>query len=256
MHGNSKKVLVGGTVALTLVATIVVAGVGAGASTPPAGGQTNEHATHEAATYEPTTHETGTHEASGHASAVDGRAASVLTKRAFHDGMRKLWEDHVTWTRMFIVSFAADLPDLGPTTDRLLQNQVDIGDAIKPFYGEAAGDRLTELLTDHITTAADLLAAAKAGDGVAFAESHDAWYRNGRQIARFLHRANPDNWSRDDLKAMMKDHLDLTLAEASHRLGGDYAQDIVDYDAVHLEILHMADMLSRGIIRQFPGSFA
>lgn len=46
---------------------------------------------------------------------------------AFHDAMRKLWEDHVTWTRLAIVSFAGDLPDLPATQRRLLRNQTDIG---------------------------------------------------------------------------------------------------------------------------------
>ena len=183
-------------------------------------------------------------------------ASSVSTKGAFQDGMRRLWVDHVTWTRLFIVSFAADLPDLQATTDRLLQNQVDIGDAIKPFYGEAAGNKLTGLLTQHILTAADLLTAAKAGDTAVFEEASDSWYRNARQIARFLHEANPNNWPLTEMRQMMRDHLDLTLREAAHQLGGDYAASVADYDAVETEILPMADMLSRGIIKQFPQKFA
>ena len=87
--------------------------------------------------------------------------APKVSKRAFHDGMRRLWVDHVTWTRLFIVSFAADLPDLQATTDRLLQNQTDIGDAVKPFYGKAAGNQLTDLLTQHILTAAQVLDAGQ-----------------------------------------------------------------------------------------------
>src|SRR5512141_2595672 len=80
--------------------------------------------------------------------------APVTTRSAFHGGMRKLWEDHVTWTRLFIVSALADLPDKNATTARLLANQTDIGNAIKPFYGDAAGEQLTALLKVHITTAA------------------------------------------------------------------------------------------------------
>jgi hypothetical protein len=76
--------------------------------------------------------------------------------------MRKLWEDHVTWTRLYIVSAVAGLPDAGATAERLLQNQTDIGNAIKPFYGEAAGERLTALLRPHILIAAELVTAAKA----------------------------------------------------------------------------------------------
>jgi len=187
---------------------------------------------------------------------MSGRGHGLSAKQlAFHDAMRKLWEDHVTWTRLFIVSFAADLPDLEQTTNRLLQNQVDIGDAIKPFYGKAAARQLTDLLTTHITTAATLLQAAKDGDTDAFNAAKDAWYANAVDIARFLHEANPAQWPLKDLRTMMRDHLDLTLAEAADRLAGGFEQDIADYDAVHLEILQMADMLSGGIIAQFPDRF-
>ena len=78
----------------------------------------------------------------------------------FRNQMRKLWEDHIVWTRQFIVSAATEaenLPDTGPTVDRLLANQSDIGNAIKPFYGDAAGDALTALLREHILGAADLI---------------------------------------------------------------------------------------------------
>jgi hypothetical protein len=181
----------------------------------------------------------------------------ALTARqlAFHDAMRKLWEDHITWTRLAIVSFAAGLPDLQATEARLLANQVDIGNAIKPYYGRTAGNRLTALLKDHILGAVALLQAAKAGDQAATAKASTAWYANANQIADFLNRANPRQWSRKAMRSMMKTHLDQTLAEAQHRLQGNFAADIRDYDSVHRHILEMADMLSDGIIRQFPGRF-
>lgn len=182
--------------------------------------------------------------------------SAVIAKPAFQDAMRRLWEDHVTWTRLFIVSFAADLPDLQATTDRLLQNQVDIGNALKPFYGKAAGNQLTDLLKQHILTASALLTAAKAGDTAAFDQAKADWYANANQIAAFLHDANPKNWPLADLRSMMKTHLDLTLQEASDQLGGDYAASVADFDTVENEILGMADALSSGIIAQFPKKFA
>lgn len=174
---------------------------------------------------------------------------------AFHDAMRKLWEDHITWTRMFIVSALADLPDAGFAAERLLQNQVDIGDAVKPFYGEAAGEQLTALLRDHILIAADLVASAKAGDAAGVEEASARWYANADEIATFLNSANPDNWPLDEMKAMMREHLDLTLEEAVARLTGDWAADVAAYDKIHEQALEMADMLSSGIIRQFPKQF-
>lgn len=178
-----------------------------------------------------------------------------LDRDAFRDAMRKLWEDHVTWTRLYIVSAVADLPDVGPTAGRLLQNQADIGDAVKPFYGRAAGDALTALLRPHILIAAELIEAAKADDAKRIEVASASWYANSDEIADFLAAANPDNWPREAMRAEMRHHLDLTLQEALARLRGDWAADIAAYDTVHEHILGMADVLSTGIIRQFPRRF-
>jgi hypothetical protein len=195
----------------------------------------------------------------GHAAAEHTHATAVSVRTAeqvrFHDRMRKLWEDHITWTRLAIVSFAGGLPDFDQTAARLLRNQTDIGNAIKPYYGRRAGNRLTALLKEHIGGAVQLLQAAKAGDDAKFAAAKEAWYRNGRQIARFLSNANPRFLPFTATNRLMKGHLDQTLDEAAHRLAGDFAADIRDYDRIHRHILMMADAISTGIIKQFPGRF-
>ena len=193
---------------------------------------------------------------SAHSGGTATATANINQKQlAFHDAMRKLWEDHITWTRLAIVSFAADLPDFDATAARLLENQDDIGEAIEPFYGEQAADRLTSLLKEHIVGAVDLLKAAKAGDDEKFAEAKDAWYRNGDQIARFLNEANPKHWPLEQMQSLMRGHLDQTLEEAAARLKGDFAADIRAYDEIHHHILVMADTLSAGIVKQFPHRF-
>jgi len=185
-------------------------------------------------------------------------ASGKPSTSAFHDQMRALWEDHIVWTRQYIVSAATlpgDLADIGPTTDRLLANQTDIGNALKPFYGNAAGEAVTALLRDHILTAARLIAAAKAGDNAEVQTASAAWYANGDQIATALNGLNPRFWDLDHFKMMMRAHLDRTLEEAVARLQGRYADDIAAYAAVHADILDMADMLSDGVVRQFPSAF-
>jgi hypothetical protein len=180
-------------------------------------------------------------------------AASRASRASFHDAMRSLWEDHIVWTRLAIIGIVDDRPDKDAAVARLLRNQDDIGNAIRPFYGDAAADALTALLKEHIVGAADLLVAAKTNVG--FDAAHAAWYANGAEIGAFLADANPRRWDRAEMQAMMADHLDLTLAEAVARLGGDYAADVAAYDRIHGQILHMADMLSDGIVAQFPGRF-
>jgi hypothetical protein len=181
--------------------------------------------------------------------------SAKISQSDFNKSMRKLWEDHLTWTRLYIISAAGNLPDKDATAQRLLQNQADIGNAVAQFYGQPAGDKLTGLLKDHILGAAALIEAAKSGDKPKIDATVAKWYANGDDIASFLSGANPQNWPLADMKAGMKMHLDLTLKEATDRLQGKYADDVKDYDKVHEHILGLADLLSTGIEKQFPKKF-
>ena len=173
----------------------------------------------------------------------------------FRNQMRQLWEDHIVWTRQFIVSSVADLPDANTAAGRLLANQDHIGDAIKPYYGNKAGEALSALLRDHILIAADILNAAKSGDSPGLEEAKARWHENANEIADFLSAANSKNWPRSEMRKMMAEHLEWTFAEAVARLQADWDNDVVAYDRIHRDILHMADMLSIGIIKQFPRRF-
>ncbi|MDA8098320.1 MAG: hypothetical protein M0042_01690 [Nitrospiraceae bacterium] len=171
------------------------------------------------------------------------------------NAMRQLWEDHIIYTRGFIVSSLGDLPDAGPAAERLLRNQDDIGNAIIPFYGEEAGKKLAALLRDHILIAADIVKAAKAGDNAGVAEGQKRWNKNADDIAVFLSGANPKNWPLQDLKNMLYVHLALTTTEVVSRIQKDWAADIAAYDKGHAHMLMFADMLSEGIVKQFPAKF-
>ena len=54
---------------------------------------------------------------------------------------------------------------------------------------------------------------------------------------------------------MMREHLNVTTAEVVARLKSDWPADVTAYETVHGQILQMADMLSMGIINQFPARF-
>ena len=191
----------------------------------------------------------------GHDHGVGPVGLPTAAQVAFHDQMRKLWEDHVTWTRLAIVEFAAADPGLTPTVTRLLQNQTDIGNAISP-YGASAGQELTTLLDTHINLAVALLQDAKAGNTTAFAADKASWYDNANQIADFLSAANRRFWPDAVMREFMKVHLDETLTEAADELSGNYTASVNDYQAVVLHMLAFADLLSSGIMHQFPDRFA
>jgi hypothetical protein len=159
--------------------------------------------------------------------------------------MRKLWSDHAIWTRQVIVSAVYNLPDFQISLDRLMKNQKDIGQAIIPYYGEAAGKALTELLIDHINIAVQIVTDMKANADTA--EYMKKWKNNAKDIAQFLSKANPQ-WSLESMEAMMQEHLSLTAKEAKDIMNGG---GIESFDKVHLQLLEMADHLSDGIVAQF-----
>jgi hypothetical protein len=179
-----------------------------------------------------------------------------LTKSAveLRVAMRKLWEDHIEYTRNFIISALGKLPDQAAVTKRLLANQDDIGDAIKPYYGDDAGAKLTKLLREHILIAADVVKAAKAGNKKLLAKQQARWSANGKELAAFLNGANP-SWDKADLESMLQKHLDLTTGEVVGRLTKDYDKDISSYDEGHNHMMMFADMLTDGIVKQFPDKF-
>jgi len=175
----------------------------------------------------------------------------VNTKMA----MRKLWEDHIVWTRNFIISALAGLKDIDAVTNRLLRNQDDIGTAIKPYYGDDAGNKLTKLLREHILIAAKVVKAAKANNKTALDKAQKEWAQNADEIATFLSGANP-NWNKADLLAALQMHLDLTTKETSARLHKNWDDDIKAYDANHDHMLMFSDTLVEGIAKQFPEKFS
>ena len=168
--------------------------------------------------------------------------------------MRMLWEEHVAWTRMTIISIAENLPDLDLVIRRLLRNPIDMANVLQPFYGPDVAAKFIQLFTEHLTTAAELVQAAKAGNTAKVADARKRWYANADQIALFFSSINPF-WSQVGWRALLYDHLAMTEAEAVYRLQKKYAEDIAEYDQIEQQALVMADTMSIGMIKQFPGGF-
>lgn len=163
---------------------------------------------------------------------------------------RQLWEQHDVWTRATIISLVFDLPNTEPVINRLLRNPVDFELVLQPFYGLRIAARFRELLTEHLTLAADIVVAAKAGDQEALTEARRKWYANAVDIARLLGNINPF-WSQEEWRRLLFHHLDLVDAEAVFTLTGQHQAATDLYDEIEEQSLVMADEMSRGIIRQF-----
>ena len=194
--------------------------------------------------------------------AVSAAPVEVFQQHAAHsspavtlrENMRKLWTDHVVWTRGYIIAAVAGTPDAQAAATRLMKNQEDIGAAIATVYGADAGAKLTALLKEHISIAVDIIKFAKAGDKKAQSDADAKWHRNGEAIADFLSKAN-SHWPRAVLVDMMNTHLSTTTDEVVARLTRNWDADVRAFDRVYAHILAMSDALSDGIIAQFPDRF-
>ncbi len=186
---------------------------------------------------------------SSHGASMHSQPAGALQL-----AMRKLWEEHIVFTRNYIISGLAGLEDAGKVAERLLRNQDDIGNAVKTYYGDEAGKKLSALLRDHILIAADIVTAAKAGNNDAVTKGEKKWHENADEIASFLSGANP-NWPKATLTDMLYKHLDFTTAEVVSRGKKDWVADIEAYDKGHDHMLMFADALTDGIVKQFPKKF-
>lgn len=181
---------------------------------------------------------------------INNEGGYTLKQIELMNTFRKLWVQHVMWTRSFIISTAADLGDLDAVTKRLLQNPTDFANVLRIYYGDAKADQFAMLLREHLLIAADLVNAAKAGDSMKADEARRKWYKNADEIAAFLHSINP-YWDEKLWQSMLYDHLKMTENEAIQRLNGMYSADIIQYDSIENEALKMADVMSGGIIKQF-----
>lgn len=164
--------------------------------------------------------------------------------------MRKLWSQHVYWTRFFIISTAEELKDLKYVTNRLLKNPEDFAKVLKIFYGEKIAGEFKKLLTEHLQIAGKLVNYDKDMNILKADEQRKKWYDNAEDIAEFLAVINP-YWCERKWKDFMYSHLNMTEKEAGFRLKKEYTKDIEMFESIEKEILEMGEYMACGIWKQF-----
>ena len=165
---------------------------------------------------------------------------------------RVLWLEHVLWTRLAVMGILNNLPETPQIVDRLMRNPADFAKALEVYYGEEAADQFMQLMTDHLTIAAELFQAEKEGNRTAYDDANQRWHENAEKIAEFLSSLNP-YWHEDDWSAMMNEHLELLSDNVKQMIDGQYEESTNGFDNIEMQALEMADMMADGIMRQFSG---
>jgi len=181
---------------------------------------------------------------------VSTSAEPPLAVGATHVEMRRLWSERTTWTRTYVVDALANLPDTQAATDRLLQNQVDIGTALRPYLGAKRSDRLVGLLENDVTLATEVVESARIGDARHLKEAHDAWDLNAAALGAALADANVSGAG--DLPVWILAEHANTEGQSVDRINIDWAGDISQYEAAAAVDQKIADAVSGGLAAGTP----
>lgn len=168
--------------------------------------------------------------------------------------MNLVWEQHIMWTRMLLISIAENLKDLDATQVRLLRNPKDIASIFRRYYGVVVANKIQQLLTEHLTIGKDLIVALKNKKQEQITQLNTKWYQNADEMAEAFSSIN-QFYQKEEVRKILYEHLRLTTNEINNRLQGKYAEDINSFDMVQKEILRMSQFFVNGIVKQFPNLF-
>ena len=168
--------------------------------------------------------------------------------------LRKLFTDHAVYTKFVINAIIDGTADIKALLPRLMQNQVDIGDQLKPIIGnkssvlikllqkhiELAGATVTEIAQDSTYFDSDVVS-----DSIQEAINNQLW--NGNQVASFLSALNSEVLGKEMVESMFQQHNMFVVMMAMKRKEKDYVQELVLYDAYYNQILEMSDAISNAL---------
>jgi hypothetical protein len=175
--------------------------------------------------------------------------SEVQLKRA----MRAQWESRATLLRGYVICSINDSRDLLEAKNKLLKNASDLGASIQPYYGYFAGGILTGFLKNDVLLTEKVILVAKTGDKNKLDQATKKWYSNASLLAGFF--AIPHNQTIEELKGMLYKHLDLTMGEIEAILNKQGTNDLDYYEKDRTHMLMFSDVLTDGIVRQFPDKF-
>jgi hypothetical protein len=166
----------------------------------------------------------------------------------------------------YSVSAFGNMPSTPAVEKNLSRNAAGIGDYFIPYYGITAGTKIGSLLTVICKTGVNVVNTIKSKqtDIIVYKE---IWSKQIDDLAGYLHELNPGQYPRDLTAEMLTNLTNFWVDDFQARFANDFASDAVALDNI-LKVAvtgipnhtnkgysSIADILSRGIIAQFPLSF-
>lgn len=180
-------------------------------------------------------------------------AAAPLSAAQTQDALRDLWVGHVFWVRnVALETIAGNGAAAKAAEEQVVANARQIANAIEPFYGKAASDKLFGLLAGHYGAVKEYLVAKDT------AAQNAAWKKlagNAEEIAVFLSGANP-NLPIDTLRSLLIAHGGHHVQQIKQLRDKDYTVEAQTWESMKQHMYVIADALTGAIAKQFPAKFS
>jgi hypothetical protein len=191
----------------------------------------------------------------GHSHAVTAETPASAKLQATRAAERKLWRGHAEAVRKVVVAKIAGNAAAEKTAEAgVVANAREIANSISPFYGQAASDKLFNLLAGHYGAVKAYLDASVAKDAKGQSNATDGLTSNADQIATFLSNANP-HLPKATVMELLQVHAGHHISQIQELIARDAAAEAKTRAAMleHMDVL--GDALANGIAAQFPSKF-
>lgn len=171
-------------------------------------------------------------------------------QRELNNDMRQAWSQHNFWGNMFLVSLFHTLENLDAVKMRLEQSPEDIAAVFQSFYANPTVTQIRNLLAEHVRLAGEMANAMKNGNMERSTQLETQLNQNADQMARLLANAN-SNYDYEELRRMMRNHLNLMQDTMTSELSGDHNEAVRLMGENEDQLMDMADVLTEGLVQQF-----
>jgi hypothetical protein len=200
-------------------------------------------------------------------SILDPLPAVVINEKTliFRMDSRTLWTKYALGLVNYAVSSVAGLSTTPSVEERLTKSATLIGDYFVPYYGIRAGSDIGKLLADIFETGVEVVEVSKSkGDIVPL---QIKWAEQTRALAELFNKLNPGQYPTSLLEEMLYALTKLWTDNINARITQNIILNAQSIDGINKLVItgianhvnkgyqSLADVLSRGVIAQYPLSF-
>jgi len=183
----------------------------------------------------------------------------------FRMDSRTLWTKYALGLVNYTVSSVADLSTTPSVEERLTKSATLIGDYFIPYYGIRAGSDIGKLLTDIFENGVQVVEVLKSqGDIVPL---QIKWAAQTTALAELFNKLNPGQYPVTLIEEMLQALTRLWTDNINARITKNIILNASSIDGINKLVItgianhvnkgyqSLADVLSRGVIAQYPLSF-